>query len=47
MVEAAAFRHLSNRYSVMGVPRTVTNVTAFIQGAAPEAVLIANLPIGK
>jgi hypothetical protein len=47
MVEATEFPHLSNKYSVMGVPRTVINETTFIEGAAPEAMLMAKLPIGK
>lgn len=47
MVEATEFPHLSNKYSVMGVPRTVINETTFIEGAAPEAMLLAKLPIGK
>jgi glutaredoxin-like protein len=36
MVEATEFPHLSNRFNVMGVPRTVINETAFIEGALPE-----------
>jgi glutaredoxin-like protein len=47
MVEATEFPHLSNKYSVMGVPRTVINETTFVEGAAPEAMLMARLPIGK
>jgi hypothetical protein len=47
MVEAPGFPHLSNEYSVMGVPRTVINEATFVEGAAPEAMLMARLPIGK
>ena len=46
MVEAVEFPHLSNKYEVMGVPRTVINETTFIEGAAPETMLMAKLPIG-
>ncbi len=40
MVEAIEFPHLSNKYNVMGVPRTVINETEFLEGAAPEAMLM-------
>jgi predicted DsbA family dithiol-disulfide isomerase len=43
MVEAIEFPHLSNRYSVQGVPRTVINETTFMEGAAPEAMLLGKL----
>jgi glutaredoxin-like protein len=43
MVEANEFPHLSARYSVMGVPRTVINENTFIEGAAPEAMLMAKV----
>jgi hypothetical protein len=46
-VEATEFSHLSNKYSVMGVPRIVINETTFVKGAAPEAMRMARLPIGK
>ena len=36
MVEATEFPHLANRFNVMGVPRTVINNAAFIEGAMPE-----------
>ena len=36
MVEATEFPHLSQRYNVRGVPRTIVNETDFIEGAAPE-----------
>ena len=36
MVEATEFPHLSQKYNVRGVPRTVINENGFIEGAAPE-----------
>lgn len=35
MVEASEFPHLTMRYNVRGVPRTVVNEETFIEGAAP------------
>ncbi|MBN2472488.1 MAG: thioredoxin family protein [Anaerolineae bacterium] len=43
MVEANEFPHLSMRYNVMGVPRTVINEDTFIEGAAPEQMLLDKL----
>lgn len=43
MIEANEFLHLSMRYSVMGVPRTVINEDTFIEGAAPEQMLLGKL----
>jgi glutaredoxin-like protein len=43
MVEATEFPHLSQKYQVMGVPRTVINETVFQEGAAPEGMLLAKL----
>lgn len=43
MVEATEFPHLSMKYNVMGVPRTVINETVHFEGAAPEAMLLAKL----
>lgn len=43
MVEASEFPHISNKYQVMGVPRTVINETTFLEGAAPEKMLLAKL----
>ncbi len=43
MVEAIEFPHLSARYNVMGVPRTVINDEAFVEGAVPEAMLMARI----
>ncbi|MEA3335262.1 MAG: thioredoxin family protein [Chloroflexota bacterium] len=46
MVEATEFPHLSNKYNVMGVPRTIVNEDTHIEGAVPEPMLMARLPIG-
>lgn len=43
MVEATEFPDLSQKYQVMGVPRTVINDSAYIEGAAPEAMLMNKL----
>jgi glutaredoxin-like protein len=43
MVEAMEFPELSERYQVMGVPRTVINEHVHIEGAAPESMLHAKL----
>ena len=43
MVEITEFPHLSQKYSVQGVPRTTINEKWFVEGAAPEAMLIAKL----
>ncbi len=40
MVEATEFPHLSNKYNVRGVPRTVINETEFIEGAVPEQMFL-------
>ncbi|GAB6283319.1 MAG: thioredoxin family protein [Ignavibacterium sp.] len=43
MVEATEFPHLSNKYNVRGVPRTVINETEFIEGAAPEEMVLEKI----
>jgi hypothetical protein len=43
MVEAIEFPHLSQKYSVMGVPRSVINETVHQEGAAPEPILLERL----
>jgi len=43
MVEANEFLDLSMQYNVMGVPRTVINEDTFIEGAAPETMLVAKI----
>ncbi|MBN1955902.1 MAG: thioredoxin family protein [Anaerolineae bacterium] len=40
MVEATEFPHLSIKYQVMGVPRTVINETGHVEGAAPEPMIL-------
>lgn len=45
MVEATEFPHLSYKYQVMGVPRTVINEDIHIEGAVPEQMLVAKLPL--
>lgn len=42
-VEATEFPHLSGRYNVFGVPRTVINEVIQIEGAVPEKALVAEL----
>jgi glutaredoxin-like protein len=43
MVEAQEFPELANRYEVYGVPRTVINETVHLEGARPEAAVVAEL----
>jgi glutaredoxin-like protein len=43
MIEAIEFPHLSNKYSVYGVPRTVINETVSQEGAVPEPMMLAKL----
>jgi glutaredoxin-like protein len=43
MVEAIEFPHLSNKYHVHGVPRTVINDAIHQEGAVPEPMLLAKL----
>jgi hypothetical protein len=43
MVEAIEFPHLSQKYNVMGVPRSVINETVHQEGAAPEPMLLERL----
>lgn len=40
-VEAIEFPHLISRYEVRGVPRTVVNDSAYLDGALPEAAYVA------
>lgn len=42
-VEATEFPHLSNKYHVYGVPRTVINEVIHVEGAVPEQVLVSEL----
>ena len=43
MVEATEFPELSNKYQVYGVPRTVINEDTYLEGAAPEPMLVAKV----
>lgn len=43
MVDAMEFPHLSQRYGVMGVPKTVANGKGVAEGALPEEYLLANI----
>jgi 1,6-anhydro-N-acetylmuramate kinase len=43
MVEAMEFPHLAQRYSVMGVPKTVANGKGVAEGALPEEYLLENI----
>jgi glutaredoxin-like protein len=40
MIEASEFPHLSNKYNVRGVPRTIINEDDFIEGVMPEQAVI-------
>ena len=40
MIEAQEFPHLSTKYQVMGVPRTVINESTHLEGAAPEPMVL-------
>lgn len=40
MVEAIEFPHLSMKYQVQGVPRTVINEDTFVEGRVPEQMLM-------
>jgi predicted DsbA family dithiol-disulfide isomerase len=41
VIEANEFPELSQRFNVMGVPKTVINATQELVGAQPEARLLA------
>jgi len=43
MVEAIEFPHLSMKYQVQGVPRTVINDAVHLEGAAPEYMLLEKI----
>jgi thioredoxin family protein/DUF2892 family protein len=42
-VDATEFPELADSYHVQGVPRTIVNDTVHIEGAVPEAMLMAEL----
>jgi glutaredoxin-like protein len=43
MVEATEFPQLAIKYQVMGVPRTVINEATYVEGAAPEPMVLEKL----
>ena len=43
MIEAIEFPHLSQKYHVQGVPRTVINESTHMEGMAPEHMLMAKV----
>lgn len=43
MVEATEFPHLSQKYNVRGVPRTVINESTYLEGAAPESMVLSKI----
>ncbi|RJP62739.1 MAG: glutaredoxin [Ignavibacteriales bacterium] len=43
MVEATEFPHLSNKYNVRGVPRTIINENDFVEGAVPEYMVLEKI----
>jgi glutaredoxin-like protein len=43
MIEATEYPELAQKYSVMGVPRTIINETGFQEGAAPEDRLVERI----
>ena len=40
MVEATEFPHLTQKYSVFGVPKTIINETVSLEGGVPEEVML-------
>lgn len=40
MIESSEFPHLSNRYGVMAVPKTIINESVILEGALPEEEFI-------
>lgn len=43
MIEISEFPHLAQKYAVQGVPRTVINEIDFVEGAAPEKMMLQKL----
>ncbi len=43
MVESTEFPHISNKYKVYGVPKTIVNETIQFEGAVPEEVFLENV----
>ena len=45
MVEATEFPHLSQRYNVRGVPRTIINETESVEGRVPEQMFLGQIKL--
>jgi len=45
MVEASEFPHLTQKYKVMGVPRTIINEEHFVEGRVPENMLLSQVKL--
>jgi glutaredoxin-like protein len=43
MVESTEFPHISNKYKVYGVPKTIVNESIQFEGAVPEEVFLENV----
>jgi len=43
MIEATEFPHLTQKYSVYGVPKTIVNETVAFEGAIPEEAFLAQV----
>ena len=43
MIEAAEFPHLTNKYNVFGVPKTIVNEEIQFEGALPEAAFVSQV----
>jgi glutaredoxin-like protein len=43
MVESTEFPHLAQKYSILGVPKTVVNENVFIEGAVPEETFLEHV----
>jgi len=43
MIESSEFPHLSQKYNVFGVPKTIINETISIDGAVPEEAFLEHV----
>ena len=43
MIESVEFPHLVTKYGVFGVPRTIINETASVEGAVPEEKILSEI----
>ncbi len=41
VIEVSEFPHLAQRYQIFAVPKTVFNETMALEGARPEAAMVA------